>query len=296
MTIDMDCQEAGPIKIKRHSIRWRGLILLDFLRASLSHSFKAERLALHASSITMDIPHDIKDKDLILVACDEVYFWDYAVSFLKSLSMVEGTFHVHLHLIRPTADVFSQIENLRSSLGNLAISFSIDMMTGLDLPKKVNIYYNCCRFIVADQLLDLHVGRLLILDVDTIARTSPWEKLVAIKTDGAFVFRPHARKSWHKILANTVYYKNSADVRVFSRRFASSLLSVLARNPQYHIDQLIPYYLLKIGARRLNRVFGSIPAGMMCLGYNVDASLWTAKGGDKRGSKFQLEKSKIDNA
>jgi hypothetical protein len=170
------------------------------------------------------------------------------------------------------------------------------MLTGLDLPKKVNIYYNCSRFIVADQLLHLQVGRLLILDVDTIARTSPWEKLAAIETSGAFVFRPHARKSWHKILANTVYYKNSEDVRVFSRRFASSLLSALARNPHYHIDQLIPYYLLKIGAMRFGRVFGSIPAHLMCLGYDVNASLWTAKGCDKRGSKFQLEKSKVDNA
>ncbi|WP_320196311.1 hypothetical protein RMR10_004135 [Agrobacterium rosae] len=296
MTTDMDCCEVSPIKIKRHNLLWRGIILADCLRASVSRHFFSDHLLRYTASIKMNIPHDIKGKDVILVACDEVYFWDYAISFLRSLSMIEGTFHVHLHLIKPSPDVLAQIEDLRSSLENLAVSFSVDTLMGLDLPKKVNIYYNCSRFIIADHLLDLEVGRLLILDIDTIARTSPWEKLVKMKTEGAFVFRPHARKSWHKILANAVYYKNSEDVRLFSRRFASSLLSVLARNPHYHIDQIIPHYLLKIGARRFKAVFSAIPGDLMSLGYDPASSLWTAKGGDKYGSKFQLEKSKIDNA
>ncbi len=296
MTFDMSLHESGPIKKKRHSWYWRGVIFHSALLSSISKTFNNDALERYKASIDLDFQQDISGQDVILVACDEAYFWRYAVSFIQSLSMIKDRFYVHLHLIRPNRDVLDQIERLRNELPTVILSVSADPLTGLTLPRRVNIYYNSARFVVADQLLDQGVARLLILDVDTIAKTSPWRKIGNLKSEGAFSFRPHTRKPWHKILANAVYYGNSDAVRRFSRRFSTTLLAVLAKNPSYHIDQIIPHYLLKIGARQFGQVFGDIPADLISLDYNPKASLWTAKGSDKSSSKFLHEKSKVDAA
>ncbi|WP_288430722.1 hypothetical protein [uncultured Agrobacterium sp.] len=289
MTVDLAQYEFGPIKKKRHSLYWRASIFLHCLLASRYKQFYAEQSAKYHSSLDYDIIHTLQGNEVILVACDSVYFFDYAIPFLRSLSVFDETTYVHLHLINPSSEVKDSIRKLRIELSTMRISYAIDPLTGLDLPKRLNIYYNCSRFIVADYLLELGARRLLILDVDTIARSSPWRKLEGFEHEGAFSFRPKARKPWHKILAGTVYFENTPRVRVFAKRFATSLLSILARNPNYHIDQIIPFYLLKIGKRDFKGVFGKVPTDLMSLSYETSASLWMAKGREKYESKFQSE-------
>ncbi len=296
MSIDLNQYEVGPIKKKRHSLAGRTSIFWHCLMTSLAGAPSTHRLERFDKSIRLDIDTTLTGEDVILVACDKVYFFNYAVPFLRSLAAVEGTFFVHMHLLDPDADVEEKLRQLRTELGNTHLSFGIDTLFGLKLPTRLNIYYNCSRFIAADRLLELGVGRLLILDVDTIMRSSPWKKFDGFKAEGAFVFREHAKKPWYKILANTVYLQNSANIRAFTRRFSTALLAVLATNPTYHIDQIIPYYLLKIGRRRFASVFAPVPADVMSLSYDPAASFWTAKGGGKHADKFQSEIRSINKA
>lgn len=294
MTVDLNQYEFGPIKKKRHSIYWRMSIFLSCLKISASVAPNARRLDRYNASIKLDIETPLNGQDVILVACDRVYFFDYAIPFLRSLSSIEDNFHVHLHLINPDSEVEQHIEQLRTELANIKISYGKDQLTGLDLPKRLNIYYNCARFIGADHLFELGARRLLILDVDTIVRSSPWKKFVGFGAEGAFVFRPNAGKPWYKILANTVYLENSAQIRLFSRRYATALLDILAKNPGYHIDQITPHYLLKIGRRRFASVFAPVPKDVMSLSFDPSASLWTAKGSSKRETQFQMEINNIN--
>ncbi|OLP53237.1 hypothetical protein BJF92_00225 [Rhizobium rhizosphaerae] len=286
--------EVGPIRKKRHSLLWRAILSVDALSVSLSPCSGAERLARYNAALEIDCPHDLHGEDVILVAGDEAYFQRYGASFIRSLALLRQSFFVHLHLFQPGPEVLAEVARLRRDYPDIALSLTIDRLTGLDLPRRLNIYYNAARFIAASELLDRGVARLLILDIDTLARRSPWERLAGLTCDVAFNFRPDKTKPWQKILANAVYYQGTPAARAFSQRFARALLKGLARNPAYHLDQIVPHYLLKSGRRFARDSVGALPDDLISLDYDPQASLWTAKGAHKRSERFLLEKARVD--
>lgn len=286
--------EVGPIRKKRHSPLWRAILSFDALSVSLSPASGAERLARYNAALEMDCPHDLHGKDVILVAGDNAYFQRYGGSFIRSLALLRQPFFIHLHLFEPSLEVLEEVQRLRRDTPLITLSVTIDALTGLDLPRRLNIYYNAARFVVASELLDRGVARLLILDIDTLARRSPWEALDGLTCDAGFNFRPEKTRPWQKILANAVYYQGTPNARAFSQRFARALLKGLARNPAYHLDQIVPHYLLRLAPRFLRDGVAALPADIISLDYDPQASLWTAKGAGKRSERFLLEKARVD--
>ncbi|WP_139198916.1 hypothetical protein [Xaviernesmea oryzae] len=256
--------------------------------------FAAGRLDRLNSTLRLEGTDHLKGQDVILVACDPAYFRRYALSFIKSLALIGKAFCVHLHLLQPDQTVLDEVDRLRRLYRTIRLSTTIDPLDGLDLPRRLNIYYNAARFVGAPRLLDLGVERLLILDIDTIARSCPWETLDAVTAQAAFNFRPHKAKPWQKIIANAVYYRNTPLSRDFAGRLARVLLAGLAAGPHYHLDQILPHYLLQIGARSFAAGIASVPADLISLDYAEDASLWTAKGADKASARFLAERARID--
>ncbi|TCM53556.1 hypothetical protein C8J36_1062 [Rhizobium sp. PP-F2F-G48] len=70
-------------------------------------------------------------------------------------------------------------------------------------------------------------------------------------------------------------------------RLARALLKNVSRKQKYHIDQIIPFYLLQSDGKKAVEHIYPLPSTISSLDYAEDAAFWTAKGVNKRSEKFQ---------
>lgn len=229
-------------------------------------------------------------KNIILVACDTNYYWKHGVSFLNSAfkSRFSGT--IHVHVTEPQKDVLESLSQWScKEQVNLNVTYSYDHGNySKELPSK-NVYYTCVRFIVAGLLAQAGCRSILIVDIDAVMRGSPWNRLQALENGKiGFIFRPKEKKHWRRILASAVYYSASSTSAVFADRYARALCLALSNAPRYHIDQVLPYYLIRGARGERSLDFAQIPAELMGYNFEEDAEFWTVKGTvNKSGDKFR---------
>lgn len=236
------------------------------------------------------MPTGEEARDLILAACDDTYFQKFATPLLMSMDAMPERHHVHLHLLRPSEATVEKAEALRSSFANVRVSYTVDPCQGLHRDNSLGIYYTAARFVLAPLLLDRGIRRLLIIDVDSVMRKSPWPIIdrMPAHTAAGFIFRHEKRRAWQKILAGAVMLTERSESRMLARRFAKSLLVNLARRQQYHLDQIIPHYLIERSNTEARSRIQSLPPEVLSLDYAENAALWTAKGISKHGEQFAI--------
>ncbi len=203
---------------------------------------------------------------------------------------------IHFHLLEPSGTVIDDVKLLQRRHPLVRVSFTIDPCKFADgLPFR-NVYYTAARFILAPILLNRGVRRLLIIDINSIMKNSPWPFFDGHRSDqiGAYIFRSRQWKPWKKILASAVFYQSDKASLTFANRVARSILTTIEQSPRYHIDQIIPYFLMKMGGRKLRAKFFDIPHNLMSYHYDGAAAFWTTKGPEKSSEKFTSEKATFE--
>jgi hypothetical protein len=232
-------------------------------------------------------PTSAASSDLILVACDDVYFEKFAKGFLRSVAETPGQHAVHIHLLEPSQATVDQVELLRSSTP-ISLTYTIDPCIPTRGLRLRHLYFNASRFVLATLLLQRGVRNMLILDVDTLMNGSPWEKIEQLErnVEVALIQRPEKVRLQYKILASAVVYRLAPHSLKFSSAFARAVLAGLKINPRNHVDQILPYYLLQFAGADRADWFADVPKGIVDYEFDPHAAFWTAKGANKHADDF----------
>lgn len=280
---------------KRHGALARLVLQLIARRALHSTSTGAKQLSRFAAGISGTLPVPADGTDVILAACNDVYFHLFALDLIHSVERLGKKQALHIHLLEPSKEVVHQAEALKRALESVSLTFTIDRCVLADNLPQRPIYYTAARFLLAPLILKQGVKRLLIIDVDAVMNTSPWPLFGAnsATASGGFIFRPGTRRPWYKVLASAVFFNDTAGSIRLAEALARSLAATLAFKPKYHIDQILPHYLCSFAPRSIPGFSTiDIPEKMMGYDYEVDTAFWTVKG-KSNIDRFLAEKKKL---
>jgi hypothetical protein len=253
------------------------------LRRNVRHALKlsqsgSRETALFRESIKGELPNS---ENVLLAACDDRYFYNFALGLIKSIERLGKPEALHLLLLQPSDKVIEEATTLSKTLKHVKLTYSIDpCVLGEGLPRR-EIYYTAARFLLAPLILESGVDRLLMIDVDAVMNRSPWS---IIKSDfdhqsGAFIFRRNEKRPWRKILASAVLLNNSPSSMRLANAIAVSIAVSLGSKPKYHIDQILPFYVCDLLKRKFQDFSTiDIPAELMGYHYEPEAAFWTVKG------------------
>lgn len=273
-------------KRRKHSGLSRLKIWVRTALTTYGARYGSDRLAAFKAGLKGEMPDPAIAEDVVLVACDDLYFQKFGLSLIASMGTSQDALALHVHLLRPSDATVAQAAALKAA--NPKFSFTTDDCHNRHPANGIEIYYTAARFILAPLLLEAGVKRLLIIDIDSVLNRSPWPiiDMMPAATSVGLVFRHEMRRDWQKVLANAVLYKGDDAGKLFAGRFARALLMNLTHAQEYHIDQIIPYYLVKGSNASLTARIQSLPTTINSLEYAEEAAFWTAKGEDKHSEKF----------
>lgn len=280
-------------KSKREFSRLFRIILQRNARHALkSPIFGSLEISAFTESIKGELP---TDGDVILAACDSLYFRNFALQLIESMERLGKSEAFHLHLLEPTDEVIQQTQHLAESLKNVKLTYTIDPCILAAPLAHREIYYSAARFLLAPSLITAGVQRLLMVDVDAVMNKSPWTLLKAKSNNhsGGFIFRHNEKHPWRKVLASAVLFHATPGSSRLASALARSMAATFRLRPKYHIDQILPFFVSE-NARRLFWDFETfdIPAKIMGYEYEPDAAFWTAKG-VKTIDTFVAERGKL---
>jgi hypothetical protein len=287
-------QPTGKIK-KRHGLLFRLNLKRIANRALRSSKTGNRQLKTFASGLTGIWPDPADGPDVILAACDDGYFQQFALALIQSIERLGKRQPVHIHLLDPSEDTIRDVTMLKGKLRNVILTFTADLCVLADSLRHRQIYYTAARFLLAPFILKRGIQQLLIIDVDAVMINSPWPFFSADSTvaSAAFIFRPGMRRPWYKVLASAVFFNATTHSIRFSDALARSLAAALAYRPKYHIDQILPHYLCSNAARHVTGFSAiDIPARIMGYDYESDTAFWTVKG-KANIDRFLAEKKRL---
>ncbi|WP_244423909.1 hypothetical protein [Phyllobacterium sp. YR531] len=218
---------------------------------------------------------------VILVACDDRYFYSFALGLIESIERLGKPEALHVLLLEPSSKVVEETAALAKNLKHVKLTYSVDPCVLAQGLKRREIYYTAARFLLAPLVLEAGVERLLMIDVDAVMNRSPWPMIPQDfdRQSGAFIFRRKEKRPWRKILASAVLLNNSPGSMHLANAIASSIAVSLSNKPNYHIDQILPFYACELSTRMFDEFSTSdIPAKLMGYHYEPESAFWTVKG------------------
>ncbi|MDW6020222.1 hypothetical protein SAZ10_00435 [Mesorhizobium sp. BAC0120] len=231
---------------------------------------------------------------VILAAADDVYYRQFAGTFLGSLERQEQPQQVHLHLYRPSLETLQHIEGLASRFRYISLTWTVDRSPLSDRLRYRSVYYTCARFLIATRILHMARVPVLCLDVDSIAVRPVWpvyEPAIG-QGDVALIRRQEERSPLRKVLISAAGLNPTADGLRFASNFSRALASILAIRPNHHIDQIVAHYLIE--AMPGLKIAG-MPRQLADYDFSENGALWTAKGWRLKKSNVYLEaKRQVD--
>lgn len=234
---------------------------------------------------------------VILVACNDLYYWRFAITLLLSIEQHEHDAPVHLHLCAPGAETLAHLADLSRTLRQVRLSWTIDdcrLAAGL---QHRTVYLTAARFLIARSILETLQGPLLCLDVDAIAARPVWAGYAQARSAGdvLLIQRPELKHVTRKILASAVGYNPGAAGLQFASSVARAIAASFALGPLYHVDQILIYYVMRELQRRSALAVAQMPAAMADYTFSPDAVFWMPKGwASKDSAQYAEAKRAVD--
>lgn len=178
-------------------------------------------------------------KPVVLIACDERYFFDHALALVYSIQETNaGELDVHLHLYNPNPSVLWKTEQLKKALPSLHITATReDIHTETD---KIRVDFASRRFMAASQVLRRLQAPVMVVDADGLFRKawSQWLGPQELTADILYGGSP-AVPFWEKVPAGFVYLNNSPAALEYLQHVAGFIKSNLDKNNHvWFLDQM----------------------------------------------------------
>ncbi|MCE7028118.1 hypothetical protein [Jiella avicenniae] len=240
-----------------------------------------------------------KGPPVILAACNEHYYWDFARTMLRSIDRHRQPERFHLHLCEPSDAVHADIRELAARLSAIDLTVTWDEGYGARLPRHEPIYFACVRFLLAPLVLAATQSSVLCLDIDGIARrpiTPAYEEMRGDE-DVRLIKRPAKRNSSRKVLASAVGFNATPSAIRFADRLARSITGMLKMRPGYHVDQIALHLLVAALEERGELRTAQMPMAFADHEFNETSAIWTAKGWKRKNAeRYRAEMALIEPA
>jgi hypothetical protein len=108
------------------------------------------------------------DRLIVASACDGRYL-DYALPLIRSLDVFSPGFCFALHVVNPSADDLSRLEQFARVLVSTRLAISIESTDSADATQdELRCYYACARFLILPDLLGEFGLPVLCVDADSL--------------------------------------------------------------------------------------------------------------------------------
>lgn len=281
-------RERRPVTIKkkRHSPLNRMRIAWHVRRALLDDRHGTAPFETFRKTISGSFP-ERGTPGVILAACDDLYYRQFAVSMALSLELQGQEQALHLHLCDPSAETIAHARRLSERLSVVRLTFTVDPCVLAEKLPYRTIYFAASRFLVAPLVQASAGGAIFATDIDSLAMRPVWQDYQeeARKADVLLYRRPEmSRREW-KVLASAVGVGAGPDAVRFAEATARSIAAALAIRPRYHVDQIVLHLLSELASKRGAITIGDMPHRFSDFSFEDDAVFWTAKGKTGKASE-----------
>lgn len=298
MGVDATQPQAPPIEIqkKHHSRIHRFRIWRRACKAVADPQWGAKAFETFRDSVSGTFPAP-SGEGVVLGACNELYYWKFAVTLLLSLEQHERGVQVHLHLCSPSAELLAHVVVLARSLQQIKLTWTTDdgrLAGPLEYP---TVYLAAVRFMVAQLLMEHTRSPILCLDVDAIAVKPVWPAYAAVQGlgDVALIVRADKKHPTRKILASAVGYNPTPAGLKFVSSVARAIASVFEIRPIYHVDQILIFYVMREMVKQEALAVASMPIALADFSFHPDSVIWMPKGWAlKNSSQYADAKQAVD--
>lgn len=178
-----------------------------------------------------------RQKTTVLVACDEKYYYEHALTLLYSIDTTnQAELDVHLHIYNCNAALQAHVEEMRKALPELHISLTSETVEN---QAGMNVHYACRRFIFLRHALETFDTPVLALDADCLVRR-PWSAVHEEAGRSGFILTCNENAPlWEQVLGGFVYAEPSpVTLSYFDivARFIDHNLNV--QNTRWFLDQV----------------------------------------------------------
>ena len=259
------------------------------VRRAIERAFEAAaplelhgRLDLHGGWPDSDDPRPV-----LLAACDEAYFDQFAQYLALSSVARSALTRVHLHVYEPSPGCVERGGALAARCGGrLTISHEPPGRNAFGRP--IRFYYAAARFAVASRLRQAIRAPILMVDADSLVvkdLAPGFERLAG--DEAGFIRQFDSAAPYRQILASAIYLgAGSARAIEFFTRLADGIGLAMARAGPYHVDQIGIHYALSwwAGHGRSLRIHG-LDMRWSDSAFGPDALIWSTRG--PRKSQFE---------
>jgi tetratricopeptide (TPR) repeat protein len=221
---------------------------------------------------------------VFFIACDEVYFRDYAMALIWSISEHCPRAAVHVHCFAREHSIASAIEALRRRVAPLDLYATFEDVDFTRYGGK-GPYCQTARYCRLYQWTLVNEGRVAMIDADSLVRG---DLVTALSggSDISLVCADH-EPVWHHYLSGFTAYQTSAK----SRRFLEVLSSLLACNlaqrrmPDW-MDQTALYVCAKLLRSEIGNVIEHLPLEFCDTQFREEGLVWSITRDKQRASRF----------
>ena len=293
----MDSPRPVVIEKKRHSLLMRWRIDRAVARSMRDDAAQGRHFDVVRRSIHGTVPSG-KGGPVLLAACNELYYWEFARTFLRSIEALGAPERFHLHLCEPSEKALADVEAMASSLANVDLTWTWDDGKTALQPAYPTIYYAAVRFLLAPMIIEATRSTVLCLDIDGIARRPISQALEVISKDEdiRLIKRP-GEKSVRRVLASALAIRPTEAGMRFAGRLGRAIAAIFSMRPRYHVDQITIVRTVEAMEARGEITAVQMPLAFADHEFAEDSVIWTAKSWQRKNSEaFTRAKGAVNGA
>ncbi|BDA84818.1 hypothetical protein Sa4125_23600 [Aureimonas sp. SA4125] len=264
---------------KRHSTWHKFRIWLRTRNALHNARFGEDAFADFEAGVTGSYPRE-GGGGIILAACDDLYYWRFAITLLLSIEDQGEHQQVHLHLCRPSAETLRHIRGLPALLNHVELTWTADECRLAERLQFRTVYLASARFLIAAVVMREAKAPILCIDVDAIAVKPVWPAYAEVQQrgDAVLIQRTEERSVSRRLRAGAVGFNPTPAGQRYVSAVGRSITSIFAIRPRYHLDQIVLYYLMRDMKKREQLSVADMPGPLSDFDFTSDAVIWMAKG------------------
>ena len=248
------------------------------LQVGLSAWTSCGRCDVHLNFIGGEPPRE-HEPGILLACCDEIYYRKFARALVETAKRHSPRQHVHVHVYEPTDAWKAEAKALVGEYRGLTVSWEDSRRNPYRSEDRNYIYFAAARFAVVRQLVEQFQSPILVVDTDGLVVRSLDEPFASFAGHDVGLIRRRTLKPWKKNLAAALLVQPTPNGIAFIGRVADVLQMVLARKPDFHVDQLVVHSVdraFRLSSKSL-RVF---PLTRVLADWELrpDTYIWSAKG------------------
>lgn len=226
----------------------------------------------------------------LFVSCDSKYYDEFFEKLLYSAALNSPGINLILEIINPTRENLLHFDGIKSSITEIRLELIVTKAKFFDNNYlEVKAYYTVQRFLTLAELIGKINSDIFMVDIDSLIIRSIYSaQNEFLNFDIAVYDRFHSNKIGMKILASSIFFKNTPNTKFFFEKLRDKLRYV---NLDWYVDQEV--FFKQMLELKDTCKFASLKKKFIDFDFCDSSIVWAAKGDRKNDEKFNLTVNKI---